>query len=124
MALITVTCPWPPVCLTPNQKRRAHWSKYRGPAKQYREECFWLAKQAIGRTVIKGPPIRVQVGFFPPDARLRDDDNIQSAFKHGRDGIADAFGHDDRTWKGKVVPFFHEPFRPNGQVIVQIEVPE
>jgi len=121
MPLITITCPWPPVVASPNQKRKLHWSKYRGPVKAYRDVCFWLAKEAKGRLVI-GAPEKITIGFFPPDARHRDDDNMVGAFKSGRDGIAEALGHDDRTWRGKVRNFFHEPFLPNGQIIVQIEV--
>lgn len=120
--VLTVTCPWPPVEAGTNAKRRSHWSKYRGPVKAYRDTCFWLAKEAKGRAVNLGAPTRITIGFFPPDLRHRDDDNMTGAFKSGRDGIAQALGHDDRTWRGKVRNFFHEPYRPNGQIIVQIEV--
>lgn len=121
MALITVTCPWPPKVASPNQKRALHWSAYRGPVKAYKEACYWLAREAKGRATV-GVPVRVTCGFFPPDARHRDDDNMIGAFKSGRDGIAAALGHDDRTWRGKVRNLFHPPFPPHGQIIVQVEV--
>lgn len=37
--------------------------------------------------------------FYPPDRRYRDDDNMISAFKHGRDGVALALGVDDRRFR-------------------------
>lgn len=122
MLTITIVCPWPPVVLGPNQKRRSHWSKYSGKTKEYRTACYWLAKQALGR-LRPGLPERITIGFFPPDALHRDDDNMSGAFKAGRDGIADAMGHDDKHWRGKVCNIFYPPHRPNGQIIVQIEVP-
>ena len=36
------------------------------------------------------------IDFFPPDRRPRDDDNLLSAFKPERDGIADALRIDDK----------------------------
>jgi crossover junction endodeoxyribonuclease RusA len=83
--------------------------------------CFWLAKEAKGRQAV-GLPERIAIDFFPPDALHRDDDNMIGAFKHGRDGIAAALGHDDRHWRNKVTNTFHPPFRPNGKIVVQIEV--
>lgn len=123
MPVLTFTCPWPPASIGANAKRRSHWSAYRGDTKSYRETCFWLAREAAGRRRIAANDIAsVRIGFFPPDARKRDDDNQVSAFKAGRDGIAAALGHDDAGWRGKVRYHFHPPFRPHGQVIVQIEV--
>jgi crossover junction endodeoxyribonuclease RusA len=121
--VLTFTCPWPPASIGANARRRLHWPAYRGDIKSYRDTCFWLAREAAGRRRIAANDIAsVQIGFFPPDARRRDDDNHVSAFKAGRDGIASALGHDDAGWRGKVCYHFHPPFRPSGQIIVQIEV--
>lgn len=115
MMSITVTLPWPPANLTPNAKRRLHWSKYRGDAKEYRNTCFWLAKEAMGRLRFAAPP-SVSIEFHPPEARHRDADGMIGAFKNGQDGIAEAIGHDDRHWRP--VHSFHAPHRPHGKVVV------
>ena len=118
-AVLTITCPWPPASIGANARRRSHWSAYRGDIKSYRDVCFWLARAAAGRRKVGGDDlVAVRVGFFPPDGRRRDDDNMVSAFKAGRDGIAAALGHDDASWRGKVRYHFNPPFRPHGQVIV------
>lgn len=112
------TLPWPPASISPNAKRAAHWSRYRGPAADYRWQCQVLTLAVLGRHRFKEPP-KVQVHYYPPDARRRDDDNITGAFKHGRDGIADAIRHDDHTWRP--VNHFHPPHRPDGKVVVILE---
>jgi len=94
---IVVRLPWPPACLTPNAKRRTHWTKYRKPAADYRSVCHWLTHaQKPKGTLLK-------VTFHPPDRRHRDDDGMIGAFKHGRDGIADALGCDDHRFR----PSYH-----------------
>lgn len=39
--------------------------------------------------------INLEIEFFPPDKRKRDKDNMQSSFKAGQDGLADAWKIDD-----------------------------
>ena len=95
-----ITLPWPNLKLTPNAKRRKHWRSYQPAIKSDRAAgaictCLALplrAKKAIAATEGK---IAMVVTFYPPDARRRDDDGMISAFKHLRDGIADALGIDD-----------------------------
>lgn len=113
-----VTFPWPPACLSPNAKRASHWSRYQGPAADYRWQCQVLTLAAIGRYRFKEPP-KVEAHYYPPDARRRDDDNMTGAFKHGRDGIADAIRHDDHKWRP--INHFHPPHRPDGKVVVILE---
>lgn len=115
---ITITLPWPPKEITPNAKRAAHWSRYRGPAADYRWICQVLTLEALGRHRFIRPPV-VNVYFAPPDRRHRDDDNIIGAFKHGRDGIADAIRHDDSTWRP--TNHFRPPMPPDGAVVVTLE---
>lgn len=114
----TVRAPWPPLSLTPNTKRRAaHWSDHSGDAKGYRADCKILAREAIGRTIFAYPP-HIAIAFFPPDRQHRDDDGMIGAFKAGRDGIADAIRHDDKTWRPAYS--FHDPIQRSGAVIVTI----
>lgn len=88
-----ITLPWPDPRLFPNAKRRLHWSKYRRPAKDAREYAWAMALKAgaKGRITV--------VSFHPPDRRHRDDDGMIGAFKHYRDGIADATGVDDKHYR-------------------------
>ena len=113
--LIEITLPWPPLTLMPNAKRRAHWSSYSKDAKSYREACWALARKALGRKLFASCPA-VEINFYPPDARNRDDDGMIGAFKNGRDGIADAIRWDDKHWRPQY--HFHPPHRPDGKVVV------
>ena len=107
----TIVLPWPPKELTPNFKRRKHWSAYQPAAKRYRADCYWLTKAEKARGVI------LSVTFYPPDRRKRDDDGMIGSFKAGRDGVADALGCDDHHFR----PSYHfaEP-RKGGAVEVEI----
>lgn len=108
---VTITLPWPPKELSPNAKRRKHWRVYQPIAKQYRHDCFWLTKQTKARGIVTA------ITFRPPDRRRRDDDNIIGAFKAGRDGISDALGVDDHSFRPSYS--FEDPV-PGGAVLVKI----
>ena len=43
--------------------------------------------------------IQLEIEFFPPDRRHRDDDNMIGAFKHGRDGMALAWNVNDKRFR-------------------------
>jgi crossover junction endodeoxyribonuclease RusA len=87
-----IVLPWPPRELSPNA--RVHWARRAKAARAYREACYWLCKQA-GIVAPKDGRIALDVRFYPPSRRRRDDDNAIGSFKAGRDGIADALGVDD-----------------------------
>ncbi len=55
--------------------------------------------------------------FFPPDNRRRDDDNMIASFKAGRDGIAEALEIDDVKFQLRVRT--RDKF-PGGKVVVKI----
>ncbi len=89
--------PFPPRVLNPN--RRVHWAVRAKAAKEYRQECFYLAKAAGWFGVdLKTERVHIWIDFYPPDRRPYDDDNIASAFKSGRDGIAQALGINDKRF--------------------------
>lgn len=104
--------PFPPRELSPNA--RLHWGKKSGVAKRYRRACFVLTKKAICgghidvrrlREIVEdGGKVHLFMDFYMPDRRHRDDDNLISSFKSGRDGIADALKIDDRHFQT------HRPF--------------
>lgn len=93
-----VTLPWPPKDLSPNA--RVHWSKKNKAATSYRAACYFLAIQAGLKDAIHwSGDIHLWIDFYPPDRRQRDDDNMISAFKSGRDGLADALGVNDNRFR-------------------------
>lgn len=116
-----VVLPWPDKRLTPNAKRRKHWRAYQPYIKADRATgsaltCVALplwAKKAIA--AVEGK-IALTVTFYPPDNRRRDDDGMISAFKHMRDGIADALGVDDHRFRPAYV--FADAAKP-GRVEVE-----
>lgn len=89
-----VTLPWPPTQLSPNA--RVHWAKRSKIAKQYRADCYLLTRAAN----VQAPEGKIAFGmvFCPPDRRHYDDDNLVARMKHGRDGVAEALGVDDRNF--------------------------
>lgn len=118
---MNVDLPWYPKQLTPNFKRRKHWSAYRKPTADYREACHWIVRQAClaeGLAILPTGLTLKSVTFYPPDRRHRDDDGMIGAFKAGRDGIADALGIDDRHFR----PSYHfgEPVK-GGSIVITIE---
>lgn len=115
--MIQIDLPWPDARLTPNAKRRKHWSRYLKPAREAKQAACVQALAAMGRYRFAQPPL-VEVHFHPPDGRARDDDGMIGAFKHARDGIAAAIRHDDSTFRPSY--HFHPPHRPHGKVVVML----
>ena len=101
--------PWPPEQCFPNFKRRHHWRAYHKQCKQYREDCSWYAK------TVKPTSYKLKITFHPPNRRM-DDDNIVSGFKHGRDGLADGWGVNDKIFKPE---YIHADPIPGGKVIIE-----
>lgn len=114
---VKVEFPWPPKQLTPNFKRRKHWSAYRTPTQLYRSACWALAKEAKLAVAAGDLPVLMSITFCPPDRRRRDDDGMIGAFKAGRDGLADALGVDDHRFR----PIYRigEPVK-GGKVVVEL----
>lgn len=116
-----IILPWPDKRVFPNFKRGTHWRAYRDAEKAGRElghalaceALTWPQRQEIGD---RSHMIPLKVTFYPPDRRNRDDDGMVGAFKHYRDGIADALKVDDRRFRAHY--FFEEPAKP-GRVEVE-----
>ncbi len=110
-----VNLPWPPKILSPNA--RAHWAVKNRAVKLYRDNCAWLTKAAGVRVDWDGF-VHVWITFCPPDRRHRDDDNCIGAFKHGRDGMAQALGIDDKRFR--IHPFLSDEVVKGGAVKVRL----
>lgn len=91
----TIDLPWPSPALSPNS--RGHWCKRHAASKKARADAA-LAAVAMGLTLPPGSEIGMHLDFYPPDKRLRDDDNLVASFKSYRDGLAQALKVDDRSF--------------------------
>lgn len=109
--------PWPPKQLSPNYKNSHHWSKSSSRAKRYKNTCWALTLEAMGRKRAFPAPLPVKITFVPPDNRRRDRDNMIGQFKAGQDGMAKALGIDDRHLEPTYS--FSQPCKP-GCVVVEI----
>lgn len=115
-----VSLPWPDNRLSPNA--RTHWAVLAKVKKIARADANTLATIAVplkdkrAIAAIEGR-IPIEIRFYPPDARHRDDDNAVASFKAARDGLADALGVDDRRFLPTY--YFMDPEKP-GRVEVVI----
>lgn len=114
MINFSVTLPWPPKSLSPNA--RLHWAQRSKSAKAYRAACYALCLEAGLRSIPWEGDIHVWIDFYPPDRRHRDDDNMISAFKSGRDGLADALKVNDKRFR------IHPYVRPQIGGMVKIKI--
>jgi crossover junction endodeoxyribonuclease RusA len=112
------TLPWPSSTLSPNA--RTHWRAKAPVTKSARHTAWALAREAGAHKMPPDTLLTVAMTFHKPDRRRRDGDNLISATKAARDGIADAFGVDDSRF---TLAFAFAPdVRPGGAVAVTVEV--
>jgi len=111
--------PWFPSILSPNS--RAHWARKIEPRARYRLDCYMLTLGYLNARRDWRPspdcPLPCRITFYPPDKRHRDDDNMISGFKSGRDGMADALGINDRMLRPEY--HFGDPVR-RGLITVEL----
>jgi len=69
---------------------REHWRARASRVRREREAAHWTLLDA------KRPPLPVVVRLIRVAPRSLDDDNLQGVFKAIRDGVADAYGIDDK----------------------------
>lgn len=115
-----VLLPWPDKRLSPNARmfyRKLAEVKKLARDTAHKETLAQLPLQARQSVAQGEERIPLTITFFPPDKRLRDDDNMVASFKAYRDGIADALHVDDRRFRPHYV--FSDPDKP-GRVEVRI----
>lgn len=115
-----IVLPWPDKRLSPNA--RVHWAVKAAVKGKARTDACRLATVTVPLSVKKAlrasdAPIPLEVTFYPPDRRHRDDDNMVGSFKSLRDGIADALGVNDRRFRPHY--FFADPEKP-GRIEVSL----
>jgi len=123
MTIQDLILPWPSPDLSPNA--RGHWGKRMRATKEARGLAFIMARKIGWNVSLSKPwqqdetPISLHIDVFPPDRRRRDDDNMSARFKAYRDGIADALGINDSSFREAL--FIHDHPKPGGQIRVRIQ---
>lgn len=75
---------------------REHWTKVRKRAALQRKTAFFEVKRVIGSEDLAYlEQLKFEVHLTRFSHKVMDGDNLQAAFKHVRDGIADALKIDD-----------------------------
>jgi len=88
--IFEVTFPWPAKELKPINN--FHWSKIAKYKQKPRNDGWGLAKEmgATSKTFAPDCRINLNIVFYPPDKRIRDQDNMIASMKSTLDGLADA----------------------------------
>jgi hypothetical protein len=88
---------WLPARLVNTLNTRTHWAVDAKRARRQRDAVCAAVLEALGRTysLRVGPAEPKRVRFAAHVARLFDDDGLQAALKHVRDGLIDARILDD-----------------------------
>lgn len=119
---ITIELPFPHPKLNPNQAHGG-WrttENLRVVAKEIGYGQGLLALET--QTFTPSDKHALQITFYPPDRRHRDADNLHASMKHYLDGICQALGINDRSFR-KVTLQFGEVQKP-GAVTVEITAME
>lgn len=119
MIFLSVSLPFPARILFPNG--RTHWRIRARSAKAYRAAGYFYTKQELARSSVpeSDERIGVQLAFYPPDRRHRDEDNCIAAMKSALDGVADALGVNDKRFHLLEPLFISEPVK-GGKVVVTL----
>ena len=116
-----IELPWPHKWLSPNARK--HWAavapvKARAKADAHLLTQVAMRSNSLSKAHFDGEGrIPMQIRFYPPDKRHRDDDNMIGSIKAARDGIADALGANDRRFNPHY--FFCDPVK-GGRVEVEL----
>lgn len=113
-----IVLPWPAREVWPNYRQSHHWRSYAPAVKAQREYAHWWTLKHLADGAREHLPERIpiDVEFYPPDRRNRDDDGCIGAFKSARDGIADALGVDDKRFKAT---YWFMPAEKPGKIVVR-----
>lgn len=118
---LNIELPYPNRILFPNG--RAHWRARAKSVKAYRAAGRFYTMQAAGpgfKPVIPEGKIGVRLTFYPPDHRIRDEDNQLAAMKSALDGVADALAINDKKFH-ILEPIFKEEVTKGGKVVVTLD---
>ncbi len=111
---MTINLPWPTRLLSPND--RSHWTKKAKAKSAYRETCKLLA--IANKPALPQGSIHLMITFHPPSMRAFDLDNALASIKSGLDGVADAWGVNDKMFRPITVDFGDKI--DNGRVTIRV----
>lgn len=111
----TITLPWPDKALSPNARK--HYMAHSGAKKRAKRDGYYAAKASNVYPPADGR-IPIELHFWPPTERRRDEDNLIARMKATLDGIAEALGVDDSRFRIAGV-YIHRAQRP-GRVEVRL----
>lgn len=121
-----IRLPIPPMSISPNAKRKAHWSAYSGDARDAKDLAFLTAYNAFpdARDALTGVKVIYDLIIrYPAKAQLHDEDNAVGWMKHYLDGLAAYFAKgNDRTWQRGGCSIGH--IRPGDDPVVVIRLRE
>jgi len=106
--------PYPPTILRPNNP--SHWRAKAKAKSLYRAQCHLRAKDNIPK--LPQGYIHLHIVFHPPTLRAFDLDNALAQIKSGIDGIADAWGVNDKMFRPYTIDFGEK--RDGGMVVVSV----
>lgn len=112
-----IILPWPPKEVWSNYRSRTHHARARGIRKA-REWALLATKADMPSPLLGDGLIKLVLTFHPRPRGRPDRDNCLSAAKAYLDGIAEAWGVNDRHFDPSVV--IADPV-PNGKVVVSIK---
>lgn len=117
--IVTIEIGWPAPQLSPNS--RAHFMEKYRLQRATKDTAYWATKAALGHNKFThdGSELIVRMTAHPPKGKVRmDDDNLASATKYHRDGIALALGVDDKHFRPQAIEWA-DPV-PHGKLIVSV----
>lgn len=122
-AFLDFDLPWPNKRLSPNA--RVHWSVLAAAKSDYKKAAQLIAAGELVNTGLPQKPdlsrAHIQLIFCPPKNFAYDLDNALARMKAGIDGIARAFGCDDKGWTFAIER--GEVHRPKGRVQIRVFLP-
>jgi crossover junction endodeoxyribonuclease RusA len=116
---IIIELPFPDSKLNPNRSNGYHWTESRKQRDIAKQIGYTQARVALDcKEFVPAEQYALWITFYPPDRRHRDADNLHASMKHYLDGICQALGINDRSFR-EVTLAFGEVHKP-GAVTVEI----
>ncbi len=110
-----LTLPYPPGILNPNNRK--HWRAKAPIRAKYKDDCYLLA--LANKPTLQPGNIALSITFNPPTLREPDLDNLLSALKNGLDGVATAWGINDKMFRPITVHMGSKV--KDGSVVISID---
>lgn len=110
-----VVLPFPDSSLMPNRKNGHHWAKTNEIKKSAFLEAYSITYKSMPMNIENG----LQITFYTPDKRKRDNDNLLSAMKPYLDGMAKALKIDDTNFNPLLIKRVDGVGKANARVEIE-----